>query len=307
MLKYTIKRILQSFPIALAVCSFCFFLIHFIPGDPIDIILGEQATPLERTALAAELNLDKPLIQQYTDYLLNLSTLNLGTSIQSKRPVFEELTERLPATVELTLAAMFIAIFIGITSGVICAIFKGKWIDKILFSYSLLAMSLPSFWLGPMLILIFSIRLDLLPVSDRGTIYHLILPALSLAIPLSTIILRMTRTSMLEVINEDYIRSAKAKGCSSFQIYFKHALRNALMPIITIVGLQFGALLTGTVITETIFDWPGVGSLFFQSIQERNYPLIQACVLFVALCYVYVNLATDLMYAAANPKVRLTQ
>jgi peptide/nickel transport system permease protein len=164
---------------------------------------------------------------------------------------------------------------------------------------------MPGFWLGPMLILIFAIQLDWFPVSERGGIEHLVLPAFSLALALSAIIMRMTRTSMLEVIREDYIRTAKSKGLNKIKIYFKHALRNALMPVITIVGLQFGALLTGTVITETIFDWPGIGTLFFSAIQERNYPLVQACILVVSLTYVFVNLVVDIAYAAVNPQVRL--
>jgi peptide/nickel transport system permease protein len=280
-------------------------LIHFVPGDPIDIMLGEQASTIEKQALRSQMGLDLPMGEQYVNFLVGLATMDLGRSLQSGRPVFEEIAERVPATVELTLGAMTLAILIGIPLGIIAAIRQYSSTDNVVMVFGLLGMSMPGFWLGPMLILIFAIQLDWFPVSERGGIEHLVLPAFSLALALSAIIMRMTRTSMLEVIREDYIRTAKSKGLNKIKIYFKHALRNALMPVITIVGLQFGALLTGTVITETIFDWPGIGTLFFSAIQERNYPLVQACILVVSLTYVFVNLVVDIAYAAVNPQVRL--
>ena len=217
-----------------------------------------------------------------------------------------EIFARVPATAELTLFAIGFALAIGIPLGILASVKQYSWVDNSVLVGGLLGMSMPGFWLGPMLILIFAIKLDWLPVSERGGIAHVILPALSLGLALSAILMRMTRASMLEVIRDDYIRTARAKGLSEFLVYSKHALRNALMPIITIVGLQFGALLTGAIITETVFDWPGIGTLFFQSIQQRNYPLVQGCVLFISTTYVVVNLLTDVAYAVANPKVRLS-
>jgi len=291
--------------VALGVSTLCFMLIHFVPGDPVDIILGESANVIEKSALRSELGLDQPMLTQYGNFISGLLQGDLGRSIQSRRPVFEEIAERIPATLELTLGAMCLAVLIGIPLGIFAALKQYSGTDNVVMVFGLLGMSMPGFWLGPMLILIFSIQLDWFPVSERGGLEHLVLPAFSLAIALSAIIMRMTRTSMLEVIKEDYIRTAKSKGLAGGKIYFKHALRNALMPIITIIGLQFGALLTGTVITETIFDWPGIGTLFFSAIQERNYPLVQACILTVSLTYVAVNLLVDIAYAAVNPQVRL--
>ena len=304
MLQYIIKRLLLTIPLIFGVCTISFFLIHLIPGDPVDIMLGEQASLEEKVSLRKELGLDQPLAAQYGGFLKGLVTLDLGRSLQSGRPVVEEIAKRFPATAELTVAAMLLAILFAIPLGTLAAVKQHSLFDQIIMSVGLLGMSVPGFWLGPMLILVFSIQLDLLPVSERGGLDHLILPALSLALALGSILLRMTRASMLEVIKEDYIRTARSKGLSEKTIYFKHALRNALMPIITIIGLQFGALLTGTVITETIFDWPGVGTLLFSGIQQRNYPQVQACVIFISVTYVLVNLLVDLAYAWANPKVR---
>lgn len=305
MFQFIIRRILVSIPVAFGVSTICFMLIHFVPGDPVDIMLGEQASVQEKMALRSELGLDLPMMKQYTNYMIGLVQGDLGRSLQNQQPVIAEIAERVPATVELTLGAMSLAILIGIPLGILAAIRQYSGTDNLVMVFGLLGMSMPGFWLGPMLILIFAIQLDWFPVSERGGFEHLVLPAASLAMALSAIIMRMTRTSMLEVIKEDYIRTAKSKGLAKLKIYFKHALRNALMPVITIVGLQFGALLTGTVITETIFDWPGIGTLFFTAIQERNYPLVQGCILVVSLTYVFVNLVVDIAYAAVNPQVRL--
>ncbi len=304
MLQYIVKRLLLTIPLIFGVCTISFFLIHLIPGDPVDIMLGEQASLEEKISLRKELGLDQSIAVQYGHFLKGLVRLDLGRSLQSGRPVVEEIAKRFPATAELTIAAMLIAIFFALPLGTIAAVKQHSLFDQIIMSVGLLGMSVPGFWLGPMLILVFSIQLDLLPVSERGGIEHLILPAISLALALGSILLRMTRASMLEVIKEDYIRTARSKGLSERTIYFKHALRNAMMPIITIIGLQFGALLTGTVITETIFDWPGVGTLLFSGIQQRNYPQVQACIIFISVTYVLVNLLVDLAYAWANPKVR---
>lgn len=301
---YFIRRLLITLPVLFGVVTLTFLLIHFVPGDPIDLMLGEQSSLEDRAALRKELGLDQPLLKQYHHFILNLIQADLGRSLRTRKSVALEIWERVPATVELTLGAMFLTLLIGIPLGVITAVKRNSFLDHATQIVGLLGMSLPGFWLGPMLILIFSIWMDLLPVSERGDLRHLILPSISLAVMLSSIVMRMTRTQMLEILKEDYILVARAKGLRPFYIYFKHALANALSPIITIVGLQFGALLTGTVITETIFDWPGIGTLLFDAIQQRNYPLVQGCVLLIAVIYVFVNLLTDLAYALVNPKVR---
>lgn len=306
MLNYLLRRILLTIPVLLGVATLTFFLIHFVPGDPIDIMLGDQASNVDKTALRAELGLDQPLGEQYKKFLLGLTRLDLGKSLYSKKSVASEIGERLPATMELAFAAVFISMIIGIPLGVLASIKQYGFLDNSVLVGGLLGMSLPGFWTGPMMILIFSIYLDIFPVSGRGGLFHVILPAVCLGLSLSAILMRMTRASMLEVKKEDYIRTAISKGVPNSKVLFKHALRNALIPIITIVGLQFGALLTGTVITETIFDWPGIGSLFYEGIQQRNYPIVQGCVLFISFTYVTVNLLTDLAYAVANPRVRLS-
>jgi len=306
MFDYVVRRILFSIPVLLGVATLTFFLVHLVPGDPVDLMLGEQATSLDKTVLRHELGLDLPLGEQYVVFMKNLAHLDLGKSLLSKAPVAQELTQRIPATAELAIVAILIAIFIGIPLGVLASVKQYGAVDNSVLVGGLLGMSLPSFWTGPMMILIFSIYFDLFPVSGRDGFASVVLPAICLGLSLSAILMRMTRASMLEVIREDYVRTALAKGVSKPMIYFKHALRNAMIPIITILGLQFGSLLTGTVITETIFDWPGIGSLFFDAIQQRNYPVVQGCVLFISFTYVIVNLVTDVVYAVANPRVRLS-
>ncbi len=305
-MSFVLQRIIATIPVIFGVITITFCLIHLVPGDPVDIMLGDRASQVDREMLRQELGLDKPIIHQYISYLGNLLKLDFGISLFSKRPVFEEILERIPATFELTIFAMFWALLIGIPFGVLAATRQYSWIDNSVLIFGLLGMSIPRFWLGPVLILIFSIKLDLFPVGDRGGLEHIILPSLSLGLALGAILIRMTRASMLEVIREPYIQTALSKGLSLFFVYFKHALRNAAIPIVTIVGLQFGTLLTGAVITETIFDWPGLGSLFYQGIQQRNYPLVQACVLLISLTYVFVNLLTDLIYMFINPRTRAT-
>ncbi|MCB0366131.1 MAG: ABC transporter permease [Bdellovibrionales bacterium] len=306
MIQYVLRRILATLPVVLGVCTVTFLLLHLVPGDPVDIMLGEQATVMDKDSLRRELGLDQPLHIQYGNFLAGLVTLDAGRSLHSRLPVIEEVAERIPATVELTIGAIFLALLFGIPMGIIAAVKQYSWMDNSVLVTGLLGMSIPGFFLGPMLIWIFALHLDWFPVSERGGLEHLLLPAVSLALPFGAILMRMTRASMLDVIKEEYINVARAKGLHPVWVYSKHALANALMPIITIVGLQLGALLTGTVITETIFDWPGIGTLLFQSIQSRDYPLVQGCILLISLTYVAVNLLTDLAYGLANPKVRLS-
>ncbi|CAN5725033.1 ABC transporter permease [soil metagenome] len=306
MLTYVLRRVLLALPVLVGVSALSFSLLHFVPGDPVDIMLGDQASSADKVLLRKELGLDKPFTAQLSGYFTGLAHLDLGVSMQSRRPVVDEIAERVPATMELTLVAMLIALAVGIPLGVMAAVFRETIIERAAMLFGLIGMSTPGFWLGPMLILVFAIKLDWLPVSERGGLEHVILPALTLSMGLAAILTQVTRASMIEVVREDFVNVARAKGAGPIRLWFKHALSNAMMPIITIIGLQFGALLTGTVIVETIFDWPGVGTLLFQSIQQRNYPLVQGCVLFIAFTYVAVNLLTDLAYAVANPKVRLS-
>lgn len=282
-----------------------FLLIHLVPGDPVDMILGEQAALSDKENLRHELGLDIPLGKQLLQDLRNLSHFQLGKSLRTRGPVVEEIWNHFPATLELSVGALALALLWGLPMGVWAAVGERSWRDRIAGLASLFGMSIPGVFLGPILIYIFAIRLDWLPVSDIGGIEHLILPAISLALPLGSAISRMTRTALLEVLRDDYMRTARAKGVGEFALYFKHALGNALIPIVTIVGLQLSALLTGTVVTETIFDWPGIGLLLFDSIQRRDYPMVQGTVLFVAVIYVIVNWLTDIAYGLVNPRVRL--
>lgn len=305
MLTYVLRRLMLALPVLFGVSLLSFSLLHFVPGDPVDVMLGDQATVADKAALRHDLGLDRPFGEQLGGFYTGLFRLDLGRSLVSKRPVIEDIATRAPATFELTVVAMIIALLVGIPLGVLAAVYRHGIFERLSLAYGLIGMSTPGFWLGPMLILFFAIKLDWLPVSERGGFEHVVLPALTLAFGLSAILAQVTRASMIEVVKEDYINVARAKGSSPARLWFKHALANAMMPIITIIGLQFGALLTGTVIVETVFDWPGIGTLLFQAIQSRNYPLVQGCVLFIAFTYVAVNLITDLAYAAANPKVRL--
>lgn len=306
MLSAFLKRLLLTLPVAFGVLTITFFLIHWIPGDPVDLILGELSHPTDRENMRKNLGLDQPLFSQYLNFITQFVQGHMGESLFSQRPVSYLIGQRIWATFELAFGSMILAILFGIPLGVLAAVKASQWIDRSLVSFGLIGMSFPGFFLGPLLIYIFAILLGWLPAGERGGPEHLILPALSLALPLGAILLRMTRASMLDVLHEDFVCVARAKGCGPFKIYFVHALRNALIPIITIVGLQFGAVLTGTVITETIFDWPGLGTLLFDAIQRRDYPLVQGCILIIALIYIGVNFLTDMAYIIAHPKMRVS-
>ena len=304
-MNYLVQRVLSTIPVLLGVCTLSFFLLHLIPGDPADIILGDQAAAIDKQALRQSMGIDRPLGEQYRRFLYGLLQFDLGRSLLNQKSNTSEILERAPATVQLALAAITIAILFGIPLGVLAAVWPRTLLDRGLLLAASISTSMPSFWLGPMLILLFAIKLDWLPVSEYGGPEYLVLPALTLSFGLTSALIQTTRAAMLEVVAEDYIRVARAKGAGFFQLYFRHALANALIPVLTILGLQLGARLTGAVIIDTIFDWPGIGSLLFQAIQQRNYTLVQACVLFISCTYVLVNLLTDFAYVAANPKVRL--
>ena len=303
---FLFRRLLLLIPVLWGVATLVFLLLHFIPGDPIDLMLGDSAIGTDREALRNQLGLNDPLIVQYFRYFSDLLQGDWGTSLFSKKPVFEEIMERVPATMELMLGAMVVTILVAMPLGLIAAVNKGNWIDQGAMIFSLLGVSIPNFWLGPMLILLFSIHFDLLPVNERGGLEHLILPALTLGTSLASILARITRSSVVETLQAEYIRTARSKGISELRILFRHALRNALIPIVTVIGLQVGVLLSGAIITEAIFDWPGLGNLLISAINSRNYPLVQGCVLFIAGSYVMVNLIVDLLYAYLDPRIRLS-
>ncbi len=304
MRNYIVRRILLTIPVIVGVSTLVFVFIHLIPGDPIQVMLGESAKPADVETLRRSLGLDRPLSEQYLTFLQGLVTGDLGTSIHTGQPILATILSRLPATLELTLSSMCVALLLSIPLGVISASKQYSLFDNGSMFLALLGISMPNFWLGPLLILLFSVNLGWLPVSGRGSLLHLILPAITLGTALAAKLTRMTRSSVLEILHEDYITTARSKGLREGFVIFKHALRNALIPVITVIGIQFGALLSGALITETIFAWPGIGRLTITAIQKRDYPLVQGCVLLIAFGYVLANLITDLAYAWADPRIR---
>jgi ABC-type dipeptide/oligopeptide/nickel transport system permease component len=305
MLKYLIRRLLLTVPVLLGVATLVFALIHFIPGDPAQAMLGEGATPEEVHQLRERLGLNRPLVVQYGSFLKGLVRGDLGVSLRNDQPVTRQILERVPATAELAFASMTVAVLIAIPLGIIAAVWRGTAVDFSAMTLSLVGISVPNFWLGPLLAMIFAVELGWLPVGGRGTLAHLVLPAVTLGGALAAILARMTRASLLEELREPYVLAARAKGVSRTRAVLHHAFRNSLIPIVTILGLQFGVVLTGAVITETIFAWPGIGRLLIQSISFRDYPLVQGCVLLIAVTYVGVNLLTDLTYGFIDPRIRV--
>ncbi|MDD2932934.1 MAG: ABC transporter permease [Methylotenera sp.] len=301
---FLIKKLSNLATVIFGVLLLTFLLIHLVPGDPVEVMLGESASSADRAALRADLGLNQPLIQQFGSYLSKLAHGDFGQSIHTKTPIIDLLKTRYPATVKLALLSLMIGLVVGVPLGIYAALKANHWQDFIVTIVSVRLSAMPAFWLGPMLMLIFAVWLGWLPVSGMDSSTSIILPAVTLGFGLSAILTRMTRTSLLEVLNDDYIRTARAKGLSEKTVILRHALRAALLPIITIVGLQMGSLLAGTVITETIFSWDGIGRLLVESIEKRDYPVTQACVLVVALSYVVVNLCTDILYRLADPRVR---
>ena len=304
MRSYLVRRLLLALPVVLGVATLVFLLIHLIPGDPVEIMLGESALPADRDALREALGLDRPILEQYGSFLWGLCRGDLGVSLQQRRPVTALIREHYPATLELTLAAMLISLLIALPAGILSGIRQYSVWDHSTMFLALLGVSMPNFWLGPLLIWVFSIQLGWFPVSGRGGLAHLLLPAFTLGASMAAIVARMTRSSVLEVLREDYVMTARAKGLPEARIILKHVLRNAMLPVLTVVGLQFGALLAGSIITETIFSWPGLGTLMVKAIQTRDYPVVQGCVLVIALSYVLVNLLTDLLYGVIDPRIR---
>lgn len=304
-LNYLIKRLLTAAFVLFGVSTLVFLLIHLIPGDPVEVMLGETARPSDRKALRHALGLDLPILQQWWQYLSGIIHFDLGESLHSKQKVSQLLIERIPATAVLSIASMIIAIVIALPLGMLAAVYKDSIWDRLAMMTSMLGISIPNFVMGPVLIIVFSLWLGWFPVSGNEGFAAIILPALTLGTALAAILSRMVRSSMLQVLQEDYIRAARARGLKEIQVLISYALRNAALPIITILGMQFGALLAGAVITETIFAWPGIGQLMIESIQKRDYPIVQACVLLISATYVLVNLLTDLIYVSLDPRVEL--
>ncbi len=332
MLTYIIKRVLGVIPVLLCVSLLVFGFLRLIPGDPALVMLGERATPENISRVREQLGLNKPLYQQYLTFLGNALRGDLGRSVLRQEPVTQEIIRRFPATIELALAAMLVALIIGIPAGVISAVRRGSLFDAASMLVALTGVSMPIFWLGLMMIFLFAVVLRVLPTGgrlDAGTQFapltillllaallrgnvplffqalrHLILPALALGTIPMAIIARMTRSSMLEVLNQDYIRTAHAKGLKESVVVVRHALRNAWLPIITVVGLQTGRLLSGAILTETVFSWPGIGRWLVDAIYTRDYPIVQGVTLFIALIFVVVNLSVDILYALVDPRIR---
>ncbi len=310
MIRYLASRLMFTVPVLWLVVSVVFLLIHLVPGDPIQQMLGEGAASTDVIATRQAYGLDVPLGQQYLNYWNGVLHLNLGKSLRFQRPVTTLIADAYPSTLLLTVAAMIVALLISIPAGVRSALRRNRWDDRLLSFVSLLGLSFPNFALGPILILFFAISLGLLPVSGTAswkapsTWVHLLLPAVTLGGSLAAILTRMVRTAMLEELGQDYIRTARAKGLSENTVVYKHALRNALIPVLTVVGLQFGALLAGTIVTETIFSWRGIGRLTVSAISNRDYYLVQGCILAIGVTYIAVNFLTDLLYSAANPRIR---
>ncbi|MCG3114635.1 MAG: ABC transporter permease [Candidatus Manganitrophus sp. SA1] len=304
MARFLIRRLLWSGPVLLGVLTLVFFLIHLIPGDPIDVMLGERAAEADRAALREALHLDDPILTQYGRFLAGVARGDLGRSLTSQRPVAGLILARYPATLQLAAAALLLSLSIALPLGILSAVRPRTAVDAGGLLFSLFGVSMPTFWLGPLLIILFSLKLDWLPVSGRHGIASLVLPALTLGLGMSAILVRMTRSSLLEIFPKEFVLTARAKGLPERRVILRHALRNALIPLLTVVGLQIGALLTGSIITETIFSWPGLGRLTIQAIQSRDYPLVQGCILAIALTYLLVNLLIDLLYAAVDPRVQ---
>ena len=304
MIRHLFTRLAYMLPVIWLVVSVVFLLIHLVPGDPIQAMLGEGAAGADIQAARHAYGLDVPLGTQYVHYWSGVLHGDLGRSLRLNKPVRDLVAQAYPATLALTLAALSFAILLSIPAGVRSATRRNRWDDRALSFVSLLGLSFPNFALGPILVLLFAIRFDWLPVSGAGSWRSLILPAVTMGGSLAAILTRMVRTSMLEELGQDYIRTARAKGLSERAVVYRHALRNALIPVVTVIGLQFGALLAGAIVTETIFAWPGIGRLTISAISNRDYALVQGCLLCIGLTYVAVNFLTDLVYSALNPRIR---
>ncbi len=307
MMAYLFRLLGSVVFISWVVGTLVFFLIHLVPGDPVAVMLGDWASPADEAALREQLGLNLPIATQYWHYMVGIFQFNLGQSLFFHQPVSELIAERFPMTLKLALMALMVAVLLAFPLGLWAALRAGKWPDHFSMTVSLIGVSIPNFWLGPMLILVFSLGLGWLPVSGAEQPFSWVLPAVTLGTALAAILTRMLRASLLEVLHEDYIRTAQAKGLPSRLVYGKHALLNALLPVVTILGLQLGTLLGGAVITEVVFDWPGLGQLLVESIQRRDYPVVQGCILVISVAYIVINALTELVYGWLDPRIRVTK
>ena len=306
MLTWIVRRVLAVVPVLFGVTLAVFSMLFLVPGDPVKMMLAEFVTNPDQVAqMRAQLHLDEPILQQYGRFVTNAARGDLGTSIRSRRPVTTEIGENVASTAQLAVAAMLVAVAVGVPLGLLAALSRNSWLDVASMGTALLGVSMPSFWLGLLLIFVFSLHLGWFPATGGGDLLHLVLPSITLGTIAAAIIARLTRSSMLEVLGQDYVRTARAKGLGGFAVVVRHALKNALIPIITIFGLQFGNLLAGAVIVETVFSRPGLGRLIVGGILSKDFPLVQGTVLFVATAYVLINLLVDIAYAYADPRIRL--
>jgi peptide/nickel transport system permease protein len=306
MTHFFIIRMLSAVIGLLGVVCLVFLLIHLIPGDPVEVMLGESAQPADRESLRHALGLDLPLHQQWWNFFEGLLHLDFGTSLFSHRPISDLLLERIPATLYLSVVSLLVAIALALPLGLLAAVRQHTPLDYGAMGFALLGMSIPNFWLGPLLILVGALWLGWFPVSGQEGWQSVVLPALTLGTAMAAILARMIRSSILEVLGEDFMRTARAKGLSQTRAVMRHALPNSLLPVLTLLGLQLGGLLGGAVITETVFAWPGLGLLMIEAIQQRDYPVVQAAVLCISMTYILVNLLTDLLYAWLDPRIQLT-
>jgi peptide/nickel transport system permease protein/oligopeptide transport system permease protein len=306
-LAFVAGRALAAVPVLLGVTLAVFSMLFLVPGDPVKMMLAEFVTNPDQVArMRAQLHLDEPLPQQYGRFVWNAVRGDLGTSMRSRRPVTREILENLPSTAQLALASMAVAVTLGVALGLLAAVFRNTWLDVGSMLVALVGVSMPSFWLGLLLILVFSLFLGWLPATGGATLRHVILPALTLGMIAAAIVARLTRSSMLEVLGQDYIRTARAKGLGGWPVVLRHGLKNALIPVVTIFGLQFGNLLAGAVIVETVFGRPGLGRLIVGGVLAKDFPLVQGTILFVATAYVVMNLLVDVAYAVLDPRIRVT-
>jgi peptide/nickel transport system permease protein len=304
MLQYLIKRLLSTIPVLIGISLLLFFMLRMLPGDPAQVLAGQMASQEDIELIRHQLGLDRPIHVQYAFFFSRLARFDLGRSARTQNPVTEEIWARLPNTMLLAVVAITLACLFGIPAGIISAVRPYTWIDYVVTSAAIFGISMPVFWLGLMLVVVFSITLQWLPAGGTGTWKHIILPSFTLAAFVVAFIARMTRSSMIEVLSQDYTTTARSKGLKEQVVIIKHALKNALIPIITVVGLQFGLLLGGAVLTETVFAWPGLGRLIVDSILGRDYPVIQGAILVFGLLYILVNLVVDLLYAYVDPRIR---
>lgn len=303
---FILRRLLLTIPVILGVSIAAFLMSHLVPGDPVQVMLGESATAEDAERLREELGFNDPLVVQYVRYITNAVQGDLGNSIRSGQPVMDEILERFPSTLQLTLVAVVIAASVGIPLGVIAAVRGAGWSDTAVMGFAMLGISMPTFWSGILLILLFSLQLGWFPVAGTGPM-ALVLPSIALAAPSAAVLARMTRSSVLEVAQLDYVQTARAKGLRERIVVYSHVLRNAMIPVLTIIGLQFGGLLSGSVIVESVFTRPGLGRYAITAIQSRDFPQIQGIVIVVAVIYVFVNLAIDILYSVLDPRIRISQ